>query len=74
MATWAMDINTDSRCSRITDPDMALGSSLDLDITVAMTTQARVTDPDIAPSNSPDNTMVQVPAQTTQISMALAAA
>lgn len=33
VVTWAPDINTDSSCSRTTDPDMALSSNLGLDFT-----------------------------------------
>lgn len=32
---WAMEINTDTSCSRTKDPDMAHHSSLGLDITMA---------------------------------------
>lgn len=35
MVTWAMDIKTDSKCSRTTDPGMAPGGSTDQEITIA---------------------------------------
>lgn len=35
VVTRALDINTDSSCSETTDLDMAFGSSLGLDITMA---------------------------------------
>ncbi|KAL6088689.1 hypothetical protein STEG23_010720 [Scotinomys teguina] len=33
--TWAMDINSDSSCSRTMDPDMVLGSSPGPEVTMA---------------------------------------
>ena len=38
MTTWTTDINTDPSCSRVTNPDMALGSSSGQDITMAPVT------------------------------------
>lgn len=35
MVTQATEINTDPSCSRAVDPDMALGGSLDIDVTMA---------------------------------------
>ena len=35
VGTWAIDINTDPKCSRTVDPDIALISSLGLDDTMA---------------------------------------
>lgn len=36
VVSWATEVSTDPSCSRIMDPDMTLGCSLGLDITMAM--------------------------------------